>query len=131
MALTNDNRTLGEMFAELSREIRTLVHQEIQLARTELTEKVSRLGKGVGFVIGGGLLAYGGLLAIVAAIVLALTAMGLPAWAAALAGGILVAGVGYLLIRSGLAALRPDQLTPQQTIDTLKEDAQWLRTQTK
>ena len=66
-----------------------------------------------------------------AAIVLALTAMGLPAWAAALAGGILVAGVGYLLIRSGLAALRPDQLTPQQTIDTLKEDAQWLRTQTK
>ena len=42
MALTNDNRTLGEMFAELSREIRTLVHQEIQLARTELTEKVSR-----------------------------------------------------------------------------------------
>ena len=131
MALTNDNRTLGEMFAELSREIRTLVHQEIQLARTELTEKVSRLGKGVGFVIGGGLLAYGGLLAVVAAIVLALTAMGLPAWAAALAGGILVAGVGYLLIRSGLAALRPDQLTPQQTIDTLKEDAQWLRTQTK
>ena len=66
-----------------------------------------------------------------AAIVLALTAMGLPAWAAALAGGILVAGAGYLLIRSGLAALRPDQLTPQQTIDTLKEDAQWLRTQTK
>jgi hypothetical protein len=131
MAHANDNRTLGEMFGELSREIRTLVHQEIQLARTELTEKMSRLGKGVGFVIGGGLLAYGGLLAIVAAIVLALTAMGLPAWAAALVAGILVAGGGYLLIRSGLAALRPDRLTPQQTIDTLKEDAQWLKTQTK
>lgn len=131
MAHANDNRTLGEMFGELSREIRTLVQQEIQLARTELTEKISRLGKGVGFVIGGGLLAYAGLLAIVAAIVLALTAMGLPAWAAALAGGILVAGGGYLLIRSGLAALRPDRLTPQQTIDTLKENAQWLRTQTK
>jgi hypothetical protein len=131
MALTNDDRTLGEMFAELSREIRTLVHQEIQLARTELTEKVSQFGKGVGFVIGGGLVAYGGFLAIVAAIVLALSAMGLPGWAAALVGGILVAGAGYLLIRSGLAALRPDQMTPHQTIDTLKEDAQWLKTQTK
>src|SRR4030095_15279691 len=131
MALTNDNRTVGEMFAELSREIRTLVHQEIQLARTELTEKVSQLGTGVGFVFGGGVVAYGGFLAIVAAIVLALTAMGLPGWAAALVAGILVAGAGYLLIRSGLAALRPDQLTPHQTIDTLKEDAQWLRTQTK
>ena len=131
MAVTNDNRTLGEMFAELSREIRTLVHQEIQLARTELTEKVSLLGKGVGFVIGGGLVAYGGLLAIIAAIVLALIAMGLPAWAAALLGGALVTGAGYLLIRAGLAALRPDQLTPHQTIETLKEDAQWLRSQTK
>jgi Putative Actinobacterial Holin-X, holin superfamily III len=131
MALTNDNRTVGELFAELSREIRTLVHQEIQLATTELTEKVSQLGKGVGFVIGGGLVAYGGFLAIVAALVLALTAMGLPSWAAALGGGILIAVAGYLLIRSGLAALRPDQLTPHQTIDTLKEDAQWLRTQTK
>ena len=131
MALTNDNRTLGEMFAELSREIRTLVHQEIQLARTELTEKASQLGKGVGFVIGGGLVAYGGLLAIIAAVVLALNAMVLPAWAAALVGGILVAGAGYLLVRSGLAALRPDQLTPHKTIDTLKEDAQWLRTETK
>jgi hypothetical protein len=131
MALTNDNCTLSEMFTELSRETRTLVHQEIQLARTELTEKISQLGKGVGFVIGGGLVAYGGLLAIIAAIVLALSAMGLPAWAAALLGGILVAGAGYLLIRSGLAALRPDQLTPRQTIETLKEDAQWLRTQTK
>jgi hypothetical protein len=119
------------MFAELSREIRTLVHQEIQLARTELTEKASQLGKGVGFVIGGGLVAYGGLLAIIAAVVLALNAMGLPAWAAALVGGILVAGAGYLLVRSGLAALRPDQLTPHKTIDTLKEDAQWLRTETK
>jgi hypothetical protein len=131
MALTNDNRTVGELFAELSREIRTLVHQEIQLATTELTEKVSQLGKGVGLVIGGGLVAYGGFLAIVAALVLALTAMGLPSWAAALGGGILIAVAGYLLIRSGLAALRPDQLTPHQTIDTLKEDAQWLRTQTK
>jgi hypothetical protein len=131
MALANDNRTLGEMFAELSREIRTLVHQEIQLARNELTEKASQLGKGVGFVIGGGLVAYGGLLAVIAAIVLALNAMGLPAWAAALLGGVLVAGTGYLLVRSGLAALRPDHLTPRQTIETLKEDAQWLRTQTK
>ena len=39
MALTNDNRTLGEMFAELSREIRTLVRQEIQLAQDRADRK--------------------------------------------------------------------------------------------
>jgi Putative Actinobacterial Holin-X, holin superfamily III len=127
----NDDRTLGELFAELSRETRTLVKQEIQLAKTELTEKASRLGKNAGVVIGGSLIAYGGMLAIIAAIVLALIEFGLPAWAGALLGGVVLAGIGYLLIRSGLAGLRLQELKPQLTIDTLKEDAQWLRTQTK
>lgn len=127
----NDDRSLGQMFADLSRETRTLIQQEIQLARTELAEKASRMSKGAAFVVGGGLLAYGGLLAIIGAAVLGLIAFGLPAWAAALLGGIVVAGVGYLLVRSGLAMLRPQALTPRETIDTLKEDARWLRSQTR
>ena len=56
---------------------------------------------------------------------------GLPPWAASLLGGVLVAGIGYLLIRSGRAALNPHGLAPQKTIDTLKEDAQWLKAQAK
>jgi hypothetical protein len=131
MAVNTDDRSLGQMFAELSRETRTLIQQEIQLAKTELTEKAARMGKGSALVVGGGLLAYGGLLAIVAAVVLVLVAIGLPAWAAALLGGIVVAGAGYLLIRSGLTALRPHELAPRQTIETLKEDAQWFRSQTR
>jgi Putative Actinobacterial Holin-X, holin superfamily III len=131
MTTSKDDRTLGEMFAELSRETRTLVQQEIQLAKTELTEKASKMGKGAGLIVGGGLIVYGGLLAIIAAVVLALIAFGLPAWMSALVGGLLIAGAGYLLIRSGLAAFRAQDLKPRQTIETLKEDAQWLRTQAK
>ena len=131
MGTNKDERTLGEMFAELSRETRTLVQQELQLAKTELTEKASRMGKGAGLIVGGGLIAYGGLLAIIAAMVLITIALGVPPWAAALVGGVLAAGIGYLLIRSGLAALKPQALTPRKTIDTLKEDAQWLKAQVK
>ena len=131
MGTNKDERTLGEMFAELSRETRTLVQQELQLAKTELTEKASKMGKGAAFIAGGGLIAYAGLLAIVAALVLILMAIGLPAWAAAFLGGVLVAGIGYLLIRSGLAALKAQELAPRKTIDTLKEDAQWLKAQAK
>ena len=131
MAITTDDRSLGQMFADLSQEARTLIHQELQLAKTELTEKASTMARGAAFVVGGGLLAYGGLLAIVAAIVLGLIALGLPAWAGALLGGVVVAGTGYVLIRSGLAALRPEHLVPRETIETLKEDAQWLRSQTR
>jgi hypothetical protein len=131
MGTNKDERTLGEMFAELSRETRTLIQQELQLAKTELTEKAFKMGKGAAFIVGGGLIAYAGLLAIVAGSVLILIAIGLPPWAAAFLGGVLVAGIGYLLIRSGLAALKPQELTPRKTIDTLKEDAQWLKAQAK
>ena len=131
MSTNTDDRTLGEMFAELSQGFRTLVQQELQLAKTELTDKASTVGRAAGLIIGGGLVAYGGLLTIIAAGVLILIALRLPAWAGALAGGVLTTGAGYVLIRSGLAAFRAQELKPTQTIDTLKEDAQWLKTQTK
>ena len=131
MGTNKDERTLGEMFAELSSETRTLVQQELQLAKTELTEKASKMGNAAAFIVGGGVIAYAGMLAIVAALVLILIAIGLPPWAAAILAGLLVAGCGYLFIRCGLAALKAQELAPRKTIDTLKEDAQWLKAQTK
>jgi hypothetical protein len=126
-----DDRTFGELFAELSRESRTLVQQQIQLAKSEVTEKTTQLGKRVGLIVGGGFVAYGGLLAIMAAVVLALIALGVPVWVGVVAGGIVVAGAGYLPIRSGLAGLHLEELTPRQTIETLKEDGQWLKSHAK
>jgi hypothetical protein len=129
--MSNDPRSLGEMFSDLTREAKLLVQQEIHLAKTELTQNASRLVPSVTMVVAGGLIAYGGVLAIVGAVVLGLIAIGLAAWAAALLGGLVIAGIGYALIRAGMASFRPRDLTPRQTIDTLKEDARWLRTQTR
>ncbi len=119
------------MFADLARDARLLIQQEIQLARTELAQNASRMVPSLTMIVAGGLIAYGGVLAIVAALVLGLIALGLPAWAAALLGGVVVAGIGYALVLAGLASFRPRDLTPRQTIETLKEDARWLRTQTR
>jgi len=131
MAAHQDDRTLGEMFAELSRDFTTLVHQEIQLAKMEFAQKAARMRKGLVFIVGGTLLAYGGFLALIAAVVLGLIAAGLPTWLGALVAGVVLGGFGYLFINSGIGTLRLDDLRPQHTIDSLKEDAQWLRTQTK
>lgn len=131
MAINTEDRSLGQMFADLSRETRTLIQQELQLAKTELTEKAARMTRGTAFIAAGGLLAYGGLLAIIGAIALVLIAFGLPAWAGALLAGVIVAGAGFLLIRSGIATLRAEEMAPRQTIETLKEDAQWLKSQTR
>jgi uncharacterized membrane protein YqjE len=126
-----DDRSLGQMFADLSRETRILIQQEIHLARTELTEKASQMAKGVAFIVVGGVLAHGGVLALIATLILVLASIGIPRWLAALLATLIVSAAGYLLIRAGLGRLRVDALKPQQTIDSLKEDAQWLKNQTK
>ena len=125
MATLHDDRSLGQLVTELADEMGTLVRQEVQLAKTELGEKVSQAKTGAALAAGGLLLAYGGLLALVAAVVLALIAAGLPAWAAALVGAVLVGAIGYVLLRMGVAALKPSELVPQETIDSLKEDLPW------
>ncbi len=131
MATTKDDRTLGEMFAELSRQIRTLIEQEVLLAKTEVAEKASQMSRSLALVVGGALIAYGGVLAMVAAMILGLVAAGLAPWASALVGGALTAGIGYLLVRLGLVALRRQDLKPRQAIAALKEDAQWVKGQTR
>src|SRR5262245_49410235 len=131
VVMNTDPRSLGELFADLTRDTRALLQQQIQLAKVELAQNASRMRGSVMLIAAGGLIAYGGLLAIVAAVVLGLIAIGLAAWAAALLGGVVLAGVGYALLRAGLAALHPRDLAPQQTIETLKENAQWLKTQTR
>ena len=122
MQTSSDDRSLGELVAALSRETTTLVRQEVALARVELTHAATEVGKDVGFLAVGGAVAYAGLLAIVAAAVLALVQAGVTWWLAALIVGVVVAVIGYLLVRRGLDALKRAHLAPRQTMDTLKDD---------
>ena len=130
MEQQREERSLGELFAELARETSTLVRQEVALARTELTQKVTEVGRDSGKIGIGGAIAYAGFLAIVAALILGLGQL-LPLWLAALIVGLVVAGVGYAVLQSGLSALKRANIAPQETIETLKEDAEWAKDQMK
>ena len=125
-----DDRSIGELFAELAQESATLVRQEVQLAKTEMSQKASRVGKDVGFLAVGGAVAYAGLLAILAGVIFLLNAV-MPLWLSALLVGIVVAVVGYFLVKKGLDALKQEDLAPQETINTLKEDKEWAKDQTR
>ena len=128
----NDNRSLGELFAELAQETSTLVRQEVTLAKVEVSEKASRAARHVGVLAAGAALAYAGLLAIIAgAIYLVAEIDVVPLWLAALLVGLVVAIVGYLLVRKGLDALKREDFAPRQTMETLKEDQQWAKDQTR
>ena len=125
------DRSLGELLAELMRETTTLVRQEVTLAKNEMTQKAAVVGRNVGALAVGGAVAYAGLLAIIAALILMLIHAGMPAWGAALLVGVVVAAVGGALVSKGLAALKRQDLVPRQTVETLKEDAQWAKEQTR
>jgi len=130
MQQSKDDRSLGELFSDLSRQTTTLVRQEVQLAKTEMSDKVSKVGKDVASMAVGGAIAYAGFLAIVAALIILLAEI-LPWWLAAFIVGVAVAATGYLLIQRGREAMKHDNLAPTQTIETLKEDAEWAKRQTQ
>jgi hypothetical protein len=131
MAQNSPDRSLGDLFSDLSRDITTLVRQEINLARVELGQTASKVGRDIGFLAVGGLVIYAGFLGILAAIVIILGTIGLPWWLSAMIVGLIVAGVGYLLVRRGLDALKKENLAPQKTVETLKEDVEWVKEQTR
>ena len=126
-----EERSLGDLFADLSRETTTLVRQEMALAKTELTQKATRVGKDIGFLAIGGAIAYAGLLAFVAACVLALNLIVHLWWLDALIVAIVVVGIGYFMVRKGLDNLREGNLAPTQTLDSLKQDAVWAKERTQ
>lgn len=125
-----DERSIGDLFSELASETSTLVRQEFQLAKTEMTQKATSAGKDVGMLGAGGALAYAGLLAVIAAVIIGLGEF-IPMWLSALIVGLVVIGIGYMLVQRGLTALKQIEPAPRQTIETLKEDAEWAKEQTR
>ena len=123
-----DERPLGELFSDLVNETTTLVRNEVALAKIELTQKATKIGTNIGSLVIGGAIAYAALLAFCAAVILLLDRV-MPAWLAALIVGVIVGGVAWLLIGKAIATLRTMQLKPQETVESLKEDAQWIKEQ--
>jgi len=124
-----DNRSIGDLIAELSRETGQLVRKEVELATTEMTAKAKKAGANVGLAAAGGALAHAGLLVLLAALVLGLSELGVEPWLSAVIVGALTIIVGYALVNKGLAALRTTSVAPTRAIESLKEDAQWTTKQ--
>ena len=107
-----------------------LVRQEVALAKLEIAQKAKYVGRNVGYLVIGGAVAYAALLAIIAAIIILLAKV-LPDWGSALIVGVVVGVIGWLLIGKAMMALQQAELAPRQTVETLKEDATWMKEQIK
>lgn len=128
MQARQDDRSLGELFSDLTRDMSTLVRQEVALAKTEMTEKASFIGKNAAMLAIGGALLYAAVLALVATCIIAL-ANALPWWLAALIVAAIVAIIGGVVAWMGIENLKKAQIAPTKTVDTIKEDATWIKQQ--
>jgi hypothetical protein len=121
-------RGVAELFGQLSQDMTMLVRQEVQLARAEMSEKLSRLTANLVSVIAGGFVAYVGALALVAALILALNDLAsISPWVSALIVGAVLAIAGYAMLRRGLGELKRVDLAPRRTVENIKDDVQSIR----
>lgn len=119
---------IGELLKRLSSETTTLVKMELDLAKAEMTQKGKEAGTGAGLLGGAGVV---GLLALgsLTAFLIALLDTFMATWLAALVVTILWAAVAGVLALQGKNKLQDTNPKPEQTIDTVKEDVQWAKTQ--
>ena len=125
-----DERTFGQLMGQLSEDMALLVRQEVQLAKTEISQKVSGAARDLVSLATGGLVTWAGVLALVAGIILLLTEVaGLRAWVAALVVGAALGITGFAMVRNGVRSLKRIDPAPQRTIKTIKDDIQWAKEQ--
>ena len=118
-------RSVGELFGQLTQDLSLLVRQETQLAKTEIQEKISRASRDLVSLAAGGVVALVGGFALTAAVILLLVdPIGLEPWLAALLVGALLAGGGYVMLRGGLRDLKRLDPAPRRTVESIKEDIQ-------
>jgi uncharacterized membrane protein YqjE len=125
------DRPLTELVRTLSNQVSTLVRQEVELAKAELTEKGKQLGAGAGLLTGAAvavLLALGAL----TACLIAVLATALATWLAALIVAVVYVAIAAVLAVAGRSRIqRATPPAPEQTIETVKEDVQWAKTRAR
>lgn len=129
-----DGRSVFDLLRDLRDDARLMLRQEVALAQAESSEKLARVVRNAVFLVAGAAVAYASfVLLLVAAsygLVAGLDAAGLGEgvvyWLAPLIVGLVVGVIGAVLIGKGIATLRRERLTPEKTVESLKESRQWI-----
>lgn len=123
-----ESRSLGDLFSDLTTNMSELLRNEVTLAQAEVMAKVSVIAKGAGTAAVGGLVAYGGLILLLIALSFFLTQW-MEFWIASGIVAIVTLVIGLILLQVGRSRMQNTSLTPDQTIESLKDDVKWAKEQ--
>ena len=100
-----------------------LVRKEVSLAKAELRQNLNRAGTGLGMIVAAAVLGIVTLNVLTVALVAALAETDLgPIWSAVIVG-VVLAILAYVLLRKGMADLKPENLMPTRTVENVQRDA--------
>jgi len=124
-----DDHSIGELVTDISGDLSQLFRQEVELAKAELKEEATKAGKAAGMLGGAGFAGYLAVVLLSFALVFALSNVMDAGWAALIVAGLWLA-VGAALYVSGRKLMKTVDPVPNRTVETLKEDARWLKNPT-
>lgn len=117
---------IGELFRQMGSQAQRLVHLEIQLAKTEINEKIDSYTKNGGLIVGGSFVAYAGFIGIMMAVGFLLGSF-MPDWLGFLITGVLIALAGIVALQKGLSGIQKTPLSLEKTAESIEEDREWIR----
>lgn len=124
------NRPIGSILQDVAGDLTGIIRSEIKLAKTEITIEVKQFAHALPLAVGGAVLGLFAIGLLLTTILLAI-AIVLPAWLSALIVFAGTAIVAWVLVTIGRARLRRVNVVPEKTVNSLKENAEWVKAQAR
>lgn len=131
MTQRQESRGIGDLLGDLGRQVSTLVRREIDLARVEVTSSVGKMSRGAAMAGVGGAILYAGLLVLLIAAVLGLVEAGVEPWLSAVIVAVVVLAIGGVVTAMGVNRIRETDLAPTETVETVRENVEYVKEQVK
>ncbi len=125
-----NGRSITDVFQDIVANVQTIIRSEVRLARTEVTEEVTKAGRAAGLISGGAVSALFTVWLLLLTILFALATV-MPSWAAALILFVVMAIITAVLLATGKKRFKAVHATPEKTVETMKENVEWVKSQTK
>ena len=130
MATPERERSLKEVVQDIIGNVQDIVHSEIRLAKAEITDQAAKARRAISFMGAGALAGLYSVALVLVACVLALAII-LPVWLAALIMGVVTGIAAAVFLRIGATRLRNVNTIPKRTINSVRENAAWVRERTR
>jgi len=125
-----NSRSIADVLQDIIANVQTIIRSEVRLAKTEITEEATKAGRAASMMAGGAVAALFTVWLLLLTIVFALATV-IPIWSAALLVCVLMGVVTAVLLVAGKKRFSTVHATPEKTIESVKENVEWVKNQTR